>query len=388
MKALFNIAVLLWVLAGTAISARAQVAVPPPMAAYQPLSAAQLDQLLGPIALYPDPLIAQILPASTLPTEIVLADRYVTSGGDPNQLDQQPWDSSVQALARYPSVLQWMDENLDWTTELGQAFLNQQQDVMDAIQRLRWSAYNLGNLQSTPQQQVIVDGGDIEIVPVDEQVVYLPVYQPDQVYYDAASGGPFMSFGAGWAIGPWLDCDFDWGHHNLIVWGRGHARPAHWWHQPPRQRDMGHTTVWHRENNPRGVVGNRGDRGWGTPVNQNVVATIGRPLSANMIPRSTPTPAAQPRPAATRYSPPVVRPVPAQVEHIQPASRPESNGALIGIESSHDTKAYSNRGQQSTQTITHSEPAVHAEPASRPAPAAPTGGGGGGGGGGGHGAKH
>src|ERR1035438_5338557 len=148
MKALFNIAVLLWVLAGTAISAWAQVAVPPPMAAYQPLSAAQLDQLLGPIALYPDPLIAQILPASTLPTEIVLADRYVTSGGDPNQLDQQPWDSSVQALARYPNVLQWMDQNLDWTTELGQAFLNQQPDVMDAIQRLRWSAYNLGDRKS------------------------------------------------------------------------------------------------------------------------------------------------------------------------------------------------------------------------------------------------
>src|ERR1035438_3898202 len=159
MKAWFNIVVSVLVLAGTVPAARAQMGVPPPMAVYQPLSAAQLDQLLGPIALYPDPLIAQILPASTLPTEIVLADRYVTSGGDPNQIDQQPWDSSVQALARYPSVLQWMDENLDWTTELGQAFLNQQQDVMDAIQRLRWSAYNLGNLQSTPQHQVIVDGG-------------------------------------------------------------------------------------------------------------------------------------------------------------------------------------------------------------------------------------
>src|ERR1039457_5006903 len=165
MKPLLKIAVLLCVLAGTAISVRAQMAVPPPMSAYQPLADAQLDQLLGPIALYPDPLIAQILPASTLPTEIVLADRYVNSGGDPNQIDQQPWDPSVQALARYPNVLQWMDENLDWTTELGQAFLNQQPDVMDAIQRLRWSAYNLGNLQSPPQQQVIVDGGDIEIVP-------------------------------------------------------------------------------------------------------------------------------------------------------------------------------------------------------------------------------
>ena len=137
---MFKIAVLLCVLTGTAMSVRAQMAVPPPMAAYQPLSYQQLDQLLGPIALYPDPLIAQILPASTLPTQIVLADRYVSGGGDPNQIDQQPWDASVQALARYPNVLKWMDDNLNWTTELGQAFLNQQQDVMDSIQRLRQSA--------------------------------------------------------------------------------------------------------------------------------------------------------------------------------------------------------------------------------------------------------
>ena len=171
---------------GVVIQTPAQSLVPPPMPAYQPLSDAQLDQLLGPIALYPDPLIAQILPASTLPTQIVLADRYVSGGGDPNQIDQQPWDPSVQALARYPNVLKWMDDNLNWTTELGQAFLNQQQDVMDSIQRLRQSAFNLGNLQSTPQQQVINDGGYIEIVPADPQVIYVPVYQPDQVYYQTA----------------------------------------------------------------------------------------------------------------------------------------------------------------------------------------------------------
>ncbi|MGO9477660.1 MAG: DUF3300 domain-containing protein, partial [Limisphaerales bacterium] len=145
MKSWFNIAVSLCVLAGAALSARAQTAVPPPMAAYQPLSYQQLDQLLGPIALYPDPLIAQILPASTLPTQIVLADRYVSGGGDPNQIDQQPWDPSVQALARYPEILKWMDDNLNWTTDLGQTFLNQQQEVMESIQRLRQSASNLGN---------------------------------------------------------------------------------------------------------------------------------------------------------------------------------------------------------------------------------------------------
>ena len=130
----------LLLLAGALLSVRAQTAVPPPMPAYQPLSDQQLDQLLGPIALYPDPLIAQILPASALPTQIVLADRYVSGGGDPGQLDAQPWDASVQAVARYPEVLKWMDDNLNWTTELGQAFLNQQPDVMESIQRLRQGA--------------------------------------------------------------------------------------------------------------------------------------------------------------------------------------------------------------------------------------------------------
>ena len=105
MKFLFKIAFLLCVLAGAATSLRAQMAVPPPMPAYQPLSDAQLDQLLGPIALYPDPLIAEILPASTFPTQIVLADRYVSGGGDPNQIDQQPWDASVQALGPIPKCV-------------------------------------------------------------------------------------------------------------------------------------------------------------------------------------------------------------------------------------------------------------------------------------------
>ena len=144
---------------------------------------AELDQMLGPIALYPDPLIAQMLPAATLPTEIVMADRYVSGGGDPNLIDQQPWDPSVQALARYPTVLKWMDDNLAWTTALGQAFLYQQQDVMDSIQRLRAQAQALGNLQSTPQENVITDDGTIEILPANPEVIYVPVYQPDVVYF-------------------------------------------------------------------------------------------------------------------------------------------------------------------------------------------------------------
>ncbi|MGO8837195.1 MAG: DUF3300 domain-containing protein [Limisphaerales bacterium] len=365
MKSWFNIAVSLCVLAGAALSARAQTAVPPPMAAYQPLSYQQLDQLLGPIALYPDPLIAQILPASTVPTQIVLADRYISGGGDPNQLGQHAWDAavqdpSVQALARYPSVLKWMDDNLNWTEAVGQAFLNQQQDVMDSIQRLRHSALNVGNLQSTPQQQVIDDGGYIEIVPADPQVIYVPVYQPDQVYYQTCYGPPFISFGIGFPIGLWLNFDFDWWHHHIIVWGHNNPRPPDWWHVQHHDRDTGHTTVWHPHNNyPVARGANRGDRGYVVPRNPTVVTTIGRSGSGTALPRQMPAAAARPAPAA--------------VERFQSVNRPEATGAFIGIQSSRDTRTYSERGQQSMQTVTRSEPV------SRPAPAPSYGGGGGGG---------
>jgi hypothetical protein len=146
MTLLLKISMLLCLSTGTTLSVRAQTAVPPPVSAYQPLPAAQLDQLLGPIALYPDPLIAEILPASTLPTQIVLADRYVNGGGDPNQIDQQAWDASVQAMARYTNVLKWMDDNLTWTTALGQAFINQQPDVMTFVVNQQGKVYqkNLG----------------------------------------------------------------------------------------------------------------------------------------------------------------------------------------------------------------------------------------------------
>ena len=375
MKLLLYIAVSLGAFIGAAPSVRAQV--PPPMPAYLPQNTVQLDQLLGPIALYPDPLIAQILPASTMPTQIVLADRYVTGGGDPNQIDQQPWEPSVQALARYPSVLKWMSDNLNWTTELGQTFLNQQPDVMSSIQRLRASANNLGNLQSTPQQQVVHDGGNIEIVPADPQVIYVPVYQSDVVYYQTGHGSPFITFGIGFAIGGWLDCDFNWGRHDIIYWGHNHPRPSNWWHEPPHQRNYNQATVWRSNNHPGAVGVYHGDRGYAAPHKQPVIAPVGRPGFGSAAQRRTPAPAVRPNEPATRSSMPVARPTPAHVQHTQPVNRPEPNGAFIGIQSSHDTKTYSNRGQQSIQKTTHSAPVSHAAPASRPPPATSSGGGGG-----------
>jgi hypothetical protein len=366
MKLLTQLSVLICLFTGTVMSVQAQEAVPPPMPAYQPLPAAQLDQLLGQIALYPDPLIAEMLPASTLPTQIVLADRYVTGGGDPNQIAQQPWDASVQAVARYPAVLKWMDDNLNWTTELGQAFLNQQPEVMASIQRLRATASKLGNLQSSSQQQVIADGGNIEIVPADPQVIYVPVYQPAQVFYDAPYGSPFITFGFGWPVGAWLDYDCDWGNANLIYWGNGYARPANWWREPSRRRDMGHAGVWRADNHPGLVAASRGDRGYG----------------GNVFLRSS-TPAAIRQELVRPVAQPVQRPVnvsrslPASAQHTEPVNRPESNDALTGIQSAQETRSYSNRGQQSMQA------APRSAPVSRPAPS----GGGGGGRGGGHGGK-
>src|SRR5580658_6259839 len=157
----------------------AQDPVPPPGPGGPLLAPSQLDQLVGPIALYPDPLLAELLPAATFPSEIVMANRYVSQNGDPNQIATQGWDPGVQALCHYPNILKWMDDNLAWTTQLGQAFENQQADVMDSVQRLRAQAQSLGNLPSTPQESVTEDDGAIAIEPTDPDQMYVPSYPAD-----------------------------------------------------------------------------------------------------------------------------------------------------------------------------------------------------------------
>jgi hypothetical protein len=342
------------------ILARAQMAAPPPAPEAQLRSSADLDQMLGPIALYPDPLIAQILPAATLPSEIVLADRYVNGGGDPNLIDQQPWDASVKALARYPTVLKWMDDNLAWTTALGQAFLAQQQDVMDSVQRLRAQAQALGNLPSAPQENVVTDNGTIEVLPADPQVIYVPVYQPDMVYFQNAFGSPFISFGLGFAIGGWLNCDFDWRNRHLIVWGRGQPRPADWWSRRPSERprvEAAHATVWQPRSRPA-VAAQGLDRGYySRPVPSTATVIGGQPRPVER--HETPAP-------APRQAGPVVVQHPAEAPRSKPA-----NGAFIGIQSSHETQQSSSRGQESRETtVSRPAPPAHSE-----APSHPSGGG-------------
>ena len=143
-----------------------------------------LNQLLAPIALYPDALVALILPASTVPSDVVLAARYLSSNGDPAQIANQPWDDSVKSLANYPDVLQWMDQNLEWTTQVGDAFLNQPADVMNTIQQLRVQAVAAGNLVDTPQQKIVKEETCIRIVPAEPDVIYVPQYDPEVVYVE------------------------------------------------------------------------------------------------------------------------------------------------------------------------------------------------------------
>src|SRR5579863_6079103 len=169
----------------------------------QPLSAEQLEQLVAPIALYPDTLVAQVLAASTYPVQVVNADRWRQAQGNasPDQIaagaDAQNWDPSVKALTEFPQVLAQMDQNLQWTTELGNAYYNQPQDVLQTVQIMRQRAQAAGNLQSTPQEAVSYDQGNIELAPVNPQLVYVPAYNPWTVYGQPVSPYPgFSLFGA------------------------------------------------------------------------------------------------------------------------------------------------------------------------------------------------
>ncbi|MGH9865234.1 MAG: DUF3300 domain-containing protein, partial [Candidatus Acidiferrales bacterium] len=190
--------------------------------AYVPYSPDQLDNLLAPIALYPDPLLAQVLPASTFVNEIDDADRWVRVNGQYG-IDDQPWDVSVKAVAHYPAVLDMMDEKLDWTTAVGQAYVNQSTDVMESVQRLRSLAYSQGNLVTNSQWQIVDQDNVIQIWPASPQYIYVPTYDPYVVYTRRAYfGGVFgaaISFGVGFTIGAWLDRDTDWRDHRVYYTG-------------------------------------------------------------------------------------------------------------------------------------------------------------------------
>lgn len=325
----------LFIFLGIFLRAVAQEYAPPPVPAGQILSPQQLDQMLGPIALYPDPLIAQILPACTQPAQIAIAYSYISSGGDPNAIDQQSWDPSVKAVAHYPDVLKMLNDNLAWTTELGQAYLNQPTDVMDSIQRLRAQAMQLGNLQNIPNENIVNDDGDIEILPANPDMLYVPEYDPSLVFYTPCYGQPFITFGIGFPIGGWLIHDFDWHDHRLITWGPGHPRPANWWRATPavRREAIARAPVFRPTVRvaARPVVVGRGDRGFAPPAT---------PRGFEFHPQPA-------RPVEVRPEP--VRPVEAPREPVRaPEMRVEpARPSAFPNESAGATRAASFRGAES-----------------------------------------
>jgi hypothetical protein len=177
---------------------------------YENYSPEQLDNLLSPVALYPDPLLAQLLIAATFPDQVEEAARYVRAYGA-NGVDDQNWDVSVRSVAHYPTVVEMMGDRIDWTTSVGQAYVNQSTDVTSSVQRLRQMARSAGNLQSSPQEEVIEHDNYIAINPYQPQYIYVPVYDPAIVYYRRPYWGPAISFGVAFPIGPWLNLDFHWG---------------------------------------------------------------------------------------------------------------------------------------------------------------------------------
>lgn len=256
---------------GTQLAARQS----PPAAAQEaprPLqSASQLQQLVAPIALYPDSLVAEILAASTYPEQVVVAQRWMQAHpglqGEAlgRAVDQEPWDASIKALTAFPAVLGNLDKNLSWTSSLGDAYYNQQQEVMDAVQSMRVRARQSGSLKTTPQQTVAVDGPNIVIQPADANIVYVPAYDPWEVYgegiavwpgwYDYPGiyfHGPYLSFGLGFGIGFYGGMGWGWNH-----WGFDwHNRHAMFNHDPYHSgsRTFYNRTSFYQGGNRRGVT--------------------------------------------------------------------------------------------------------------------------------------
>jgi hypothetical protein len=287
----------------------------------------ELEQLLAPIALYPDDLLTQILMASTYPLEVVQAERWAKQNkslkGDALKaaLEKQSWDNSVKALAPFPDVLKMMSEKLEWTQKLGDAFLAQQKDVMDTVQKLRRKAAEAGNLKSSKEQEVKKEGDIIIVQAADPQVVYVPAYNPTVVYgtwaypayppypvYAYPPGAALFTFTMGVAIGAaWhgYGCHAD--YHggtvninrnvNVNTSGRPAARPTgsgaggeQWKHNPEHRqgvsyRDQG-TRDKYSPTNRAAVDSRQGNRGYDKPSAGTADRSAGSKQSAQVQDRT------------------------------------------------------------------------------------------------------
>ncbi|WP_394781735.1 DUF3300 domain-containing protein [Undibacterium sp.] len=253
----------------------------------------ELDQLLAPVALYPDPLLSQVLMAATYPIETVQASRFVRQNPSlrGNALAQavanQPWDPSVKSLTQFPAVLAMMDDQLAWTQKLGDAFLAQQGAVMDTVQALRARAQATGSLRSNQQQRVVVQDGDIDIEPYAPDVIYVPYYNPTVVYgnwwwpdrrpmvwqppvvYQSPSYGSAIATGIAFGLGIGIvasifdDARPDWRRHDFVTHrGPGGNRlpggGAVWAHNPEHRHGVAYRDAQTRERFQPQAVNNGG----------------------------------------------------------------------------------------------------------------------------------
>jgi hypothetical protein len=238
---IFGLVSLAWMFAQVAAqtpAAQAPAAQAP--AAAPAFSKEQLEQIVAPMALYPDPVVSQMLMASTYPLEIVEAARWLKANPGlkdkalEEALKQEDWDASVKSLCGFPDVMKQMDENLDWTQDLGDAFLAQKTELLDTVQRMRGKAYDSGNLKTT-EQQVVTQQPDkiIVIEPADPEVIYVPTYSSTVVYggwsypsyyyppmyYPPPYGYGAMAFTVGvmWGAAIWGGCNWGWGGSDVDI---------------------------------------------------------------------------------------------------------------------------------------------------------------------------
>ena len=394
----------------------------------------QLDQMLAPIALYPDELLVQVLMAATYPLEVAQAAQWVQVNAGLNgdqlaiALEQQNWDPSVKSLVNFPSVLQMMSDRLDWTQQLGDAFLGQEEQVMATVQQLRLRARQQGNLVTTNEQSVMVDPETQQIIiePVAPQVIYVPVYDPMVVYgpwwwpayrpyfyhpRGVVVGGGIIGFGLGIRIGvPWGYAwgGFNWHRHDVVVNVHRNVQinnhidrnryvshvtasssgQGTWKHDPGHRQGVAYRTPSVAEQYGRGprpgTESRRDYRGFEQP----------RPTQASQArPEQPRQPAPAPQPRVTP-APPVQQPHPAPTPQARPEPAPQQVGpARAGPQRVQGPTTFGGSGQQVRQFSNRGRESLGGTPPGQ-APAAnraaPHGGlpGGGAPQGGGHGGSH
>jgi Protein of unknown function (DUF3300) len=353
------------------------------------MSAAQLDNLVAPIALYPDPLLSQVLVASTYPLEIVEAYQWLqanpglTGPALTQAAQQQNWDPSVQALVMFPDVLKQLSEDITWTTSLGNAYLAQPQDVMNSVQQLRLQAQQAGQLASTPQQTVTVANAagqpQVIIEPANPSVIYVPVYDPaffwgpavyypyPRWYYPRRTGlffgfGPAINVGAffgggwgGWGSWGWRP---EWYRHHVVV--NNVFIESHHFNTARVPRVAG-TTVWshdafHRHGVP--YPAQALTQRYRPNVQQNLRPRMQEPArvapQARIAPRSAPSPGvfARPAPAPRAVQQPQYRAFSAPREpmgarQVAPNIPSRNRSVFSGIENGRAARSHISRGYSS-----------------------------------------